>query len=57
MTFAAQGAIAIRNANLMHELGQSTQELARSIGQLQGLNEVGEAVSSSWTCARCWRRL
>ena len=47
MTFAAQGAIAIRNANLMHELGQSTQELARSIGQLQGLNEVGEAVSSS----------
>ena len=47
MTFAAQGAIAIRNANLMHELGQSTQELARSIGQLQGLSEVGEAVSSS----------
>ena len=30
MTFAAQGAIAIRNANLMHELGQRTQELARS---------------------------
>ncbi len=47
MTFAAQGAIAIRNANLMHELGQSTQELARSIDQLQGLSEVGEAVSSS----------
>ena len=47
MTFAAQGAIAIRNANLMHELGQRTQELARSIGQLQGLSEVGEAVSST----------
>jgi signal transduction histidine kinase/CheY-like chemotaxis protein len=47
MTFAAQGAIAIRNANLMHELGQRTQELGRSIGQLQGLSEVGEAVSST----------
>jgi signal transduction histidine kinase/CheY-like chemotaxis protein len=47
MTFAAQGAIAIRNANLMHELGERTQELARSIGQLQGLSEVGEAVSST----------
>ncbi len=47
MTFAAQGAIAIRNANLMRELGQRTQELARSIDQLQGLSQVGEAVSSS----------
>ena len=47
MTFAAQGAIAIRNANLMQELGQRTQELARSIDQLQGLSEVSETVSSS----------
>ena len=47
MTFAAQGAIAIRNANLMQELGQRTRELARSVDQLQGLSEVGEAVSSS----------
>jgi signal transduction histidine kinase/CheY-like chemotaxis protein len=47
MTFAAQGSIAIRNANLMQELGQRTQELARSIDQLQGLSEVSEAVSSS----------
>ena len=47
MTFAAQGAIAIRNASLMHDLGQRTQDLARSIRQLQGLSEVGEAVSST----------
>ena len=47
MTFAAQGAIAIRNANLMQQLGQRTRELARSVDQLQGLSEVGEAVSSS----------
>jgi class 3 adenylate cyclase len=47
MTFAAQGAIAIRNANLMQELDQHTRDLARSVDQLQGLNEVGEAVNSS----------
>ena len=47
MTFAAQSAIAIRNANLMQELGQRTHELARSIDQLQGLSEISQAVSSS----------
>ena len=46
-TFAAQGAIAIRNASLMQQLDQRTQELGRSVDQLHGLNEVGQAVSSS----------
>jgi signal transduction histidine kinase len=47
MTFAAQGAIAIRNANLMQELDLRTRELGRSVDQLSGLSKVGEAVSSS----------
>jgi signal transduction histidine kinase len=47
MTFAAQGAIAIRNANLMQQLELRTRELARSVDELEGLRHVGEAVSSS----------
>ena len=46
-TFAAQGAIAIRNASLMQQLDQRTQELGRSVDQLNGLSEVAQAVSSS----------
>ena len=46
-TFAAQGAIAIRNASLMQQLDQRTQELGRSVDRLNGLSEVGQAVSSS----------
>ena len=46
-TFAAQGAIAIRNANLMRELDLRTKQLARSVEHLEGLNDVGQAVSSS----------
>jgi signal transduction histidine kinase len=46
-TFAAQGAIAIRNANLMQQLELRTRELARSVDELEGLRQVGEAVSSS----------
>jgi GAF domain-containing protein len=46
-TFAAQGEIAIRNASLMQQLDQRTQELARSVDQLNGLSEVAQAVSSS----------
>jgi adenylate cyclase len=46
-TFAAQGAIAIRNASLMQQLDQRTQALGRSVDQLNGLSKVGEAVSSS----------
>jgi len=47
MTFAAQGAIAIRNANLMQQLDLRTRELGRSVDQLNGLSKVGETVSSS----------
>ena len=47
MTFAAQGAIAIRNANLMQQLELRTRELAHSVDELQGLHEVGAAVNSS----------
>jgi signal transduction histidine kinase len=46
-TLAAQGAIAIRNANLMQQLELRTRELARSVDELEGLRRVGEAVSSS----------
>jgi signal transduction histidine kinase len=46
-TFAAQGAIAIRNNNLMQQLELRTQELARSVDELEGLRQVGEAVSAS----------
>jgi signal transduction histidine kinase len=46
-TFAAQGAIAIRNAHLMQQLELRTRELARSVDELEGLRHVGEAVSSS----------
>ncbi len=46
-TFAAQGEIALRNASLMQQLDQRTQELARSVDQLNGLSKVAQAVSSS----------
>jgi class 3 adenylate cyclase len=46
-TFAAQSAIAIRNASLMQQLDRRTQELGRSVDRLNGLSEVGQAVSSS----------
>jgi class 3 adenylate cyclase len=46
-TFAAQGAIAIRNASLMQQLDQRTQALGRSVDQLNGLSKVAQAVSSS----------
>src|SRR5215211_6620119 len=41
MTFAAQGAIAIRNASLMNQLDVRTRELAQSVEQLRGLSKVG----------------
>ena len=46
-SFAAQGAIAIRNASLMHQLDRRTQELGRYVDQLHGLSKVAQAVSSS----------
>jgi class 3 adenylate cyclase len=46
-TFAAQGEIAIRNASLMQQLDQRTQQLGRSVDQLNGLSKVAQAVSAS----------
>ena len=47
LAFAAQGAIAIRNANLMHQLELRSRELSHSLEELQGLHDVGHAVNSS----------
>ncbi|MEO7267787.1 MAG: GAF domain-containing protein, partial [Knoellia sp.] len=46
-TFAAQGALAVRNVELMRSLEARSQELARRVDQLEALSEVGDAVSSS----------
>jgi len=46
-TFAAQAVIAIENVRLFQELHTRTQELARSVGELRALGEVGQAVSST----------
>jgi GAF domain-containing protein len=45
--FAAQAIIAIENARLFDELRARTAELGRSVDELQLLNEVGQAVSST----------
>ena len=46
-TFAAQAVIAIENVRLFQELEARTRELAQSVGELQALGEVGQAVSST----------
>jgi GAF domain-containing protein len=46
-TFADQAVIAIENVRLFQELQARTQELARSVGELQALGEVGQVVSST----------
>jgi GAF domain-containing protein len=46
-TFAAQAVIAIENVRLFQELQARTQELARSVGELRALGQVGQAVSST----------
>src|SRR5207248_11147319 len=46
-TFADQAVIAIENTRLFTELQTRTQELARSVEELQALGAVGQAVSSS----------
>ena len=46
-TFADQAIIAIENVRLFKELEERTHELARSVGELKALGEVGQAVSST----------
>src|SRR5262249_26680162 len=46
-TFADQAGIGIENVRLFQELQTRTRELARSVGELQALGEVGRAVSST----------
>jgi GAF domain-containing protein len=46
-TFADQAVIAIENVRLFQELESRTRELARSVGELRALGEVGQAVSST----------
>src|SRR5262249_11056622 len=46
-TFADQAVIAIENVRLFQELETRTSELARSVGELKALGEVGQAVSST----------
>ena len=45
--FADQAVIAIENVRLFQELEARTRELARSVGELKALGEVGQAVSST----------
>ncbi len=45
--FAAAAAIAVRNLDLIRALEGRRAELARKVGQLEALGQVGEAVSSS----------
>jgi GAF domain-containing protein len=46
-TFADQAVIAIENVRLFQELEAKTSELARSVGELKALGEVGQTVSST----------
>jgi GAF domain-containing protein len=46
-TFADQAVIAIENVRLFAELQARTQELSRSVSELQALGEVGQAISST----------
>jgi signal transduction histidine kinase len=46
-SFAAQAVIAIENVRLLNELRARTDDLARSVGELQALGEVSQAVNST----------
>jgi signal transduction histidine kinase/putative methionine-R-sulfoxide reductase with GAF domain len=47
MNFANQAVIAIENVRLLNELRARTDDLARSVGELQALGEVSQAVNST----------
>jgi GAF domain-containing protein len=47
ITFADQAAIAIENVRLFDEVQARTRELAQSVGELQALGEVSQAVNST----------
>jgi GAF domain-containing protein len=46
-TFAAQAVIAVRNVQLFNDLDARTQQLTRSVAELEALGDVGRAVSST----------
>ena len=46
-TFANQAVIAIENVRLFQELEARTRDLAKSVGELRALGDVGQAVSST----------
>jgi signal transduction histidine kinase len=46
-SFASQAVIAIENVRLLNELRARTDDLARSVGELQALGEVSQAVNST----------
>jgi GAF domain-containing protein len=46
-TFADQAVIAIENVRLFDEVQARTHELAQSVGELQALGEVSQAVNST----------
>ena len=46
-TFADQAVIAIENVRLFTELETRTRDLTRSVGELQALSEVGQAIGST----------
>jgi GAF domain-containing protein len=46
-TFADQAVIAIENVRLFKELEARTHDLARSVGELRALGEIGQAISST----------